>query len=89
MLDGLAATGLRPAVLAANAGYALNGGFRHRLNARVLAWVLQAKGEVTAHSEKAMPHQPAYRSPLPHPARLLARAYPGRGQGPGPDRDLA
>ncbi|MFE9663216.1 IS701 family transposase [Streptomyces sp. NPDC005955] len=47
MLDELAATGLRPAVLVADTGHGANADFRHGLEARGLAHVLQAKGEMT------------------------------------------
>ncbi|MFE0764212.1 transposase, partial [Streptomyces smyrnaeus] len=67
MLDELAATGLRPAVLVADAGYGANADFRHGLDGRGLGWVLQVKGEMTAHSEKVLPHQPAYGGLGPRP----------------------
>lgn len=67
MLDELAATGLRPAVLVADAGYGANAGFRHGLDERGLAWVLQAKGGMTAHGRDAVPHRPGYGGLGPRP----------------------
>ncbi|MEU6056409.1 IS701 family transposase [Streptomyces xanthochromogenes] len=67
MLDELAATGLRPAVLVADTGYGANADFRRGLEDRGLAYVLQAKGEMTAHGEQAAPHQPAYSGLGPRP----------------------
>jgi SRSO17 transposase len=51
MLDELAAIGLRPAVLVADAGYGANADFRTALEDRGLAYALQVKGELTAHAE--------------------------------------
>ncbi|MFE2852045.1 IS701 family transposase [Streptomyces lavendulae] len=69
ILDELAATGLRPAVLVADTGYGANADFRHGLEDRGLAYVLQAKAEMTAHGQDAEPHQPEYggRGPRPMP----------------------
>ncbi|MES9560405.1 MULTISPECIES: IS701 family transposase [unclassified Streptomyces] len=67
MLDELAAVGLRPAVLVADAGYGANADFRHALEDRGLAYALQAKGELTAHAEAAKPHQPPYGGLGPRP----------------------
>ncbi len=60
MLDELDGIGLRPAVLVADTGYGANADFRHGLDDRGLAWVLQVKGEMTAHGRHAVPHQPEY-----------------------------
>ncbi|MGY0021228.1 IS701 family transposase [Streptomyces sp. cg35] len=49
MLDELAGLGLRPAVVAADAGYGNNASFRHGLEERQLAYALQVKGELTAY----------------------------------------
>ncbi|MFE1876913.1 transposase [Streptomyces sp. NPDC059496] len=59
MLDELAGTGLRPAALVADSDYGANADFRHGLEDRGLAYVLQVKGEMTAHGEDAEPHRPA------------------------------
>ncbi|MFE9636964.1 IS701 family transposase [Streptomyces sp. NPDC006463] len=67
MLDELAGVGLRPAALVADAGYGANADFRHGLEDRGLAYVLQVKGEMTAHAENAEPHQPAYGGLGPRP----------------------
>ncbi|MFD3469830.1 transposase [Streptomyces sp. NPDC058682] len=62
MLDEPAATGLRPAVLVADTtGYGANADFRHGLEDRGLAWVLQTKGKMPAHGQDAEPHQPRIR----------------------------
>ncbi|MEV4943084.1 transposase [Streptomyces zaomyceticus] len=67
MLDELAGSGLRPAVPVADTGYGANADFRHGLNERGLAWVLQAKGEMTTHGQDAVPHQPEYGGLGPRP----------------------
>ncbi|MFG2629637.1 transposase [Streptomyces sp. NPDC048473] len=67
MLDGLAAIGLRPAVLVADAGYGANADFRHALEDRGLAHALQVKGELTAHPETAEPHWPPPDGLVPRP----------------------
>ncbi|MFE9414027.1 IS701 family transposase [Streptomyces sp. NPDC006704] len=67
MLDDLAGIGLRPAVLVADTGYGANADFRRGLEERGLAYVLQAKAEMTAHAEDAEPHQPAYGGLGPRP----------------------
>lgn len=90
MLDELAGAGLRPAVLVADTGYGANADFRRGLEDRGLAYVLQAKAEMTAHGEAAEPHQPAYSGlgprPLPRyrtrPVSLREHVLTaGRGQG--------
>ncbi|MFD8321382.1 IS701 family transposase [Kitasatospora purpeofusca] len=90
MLGELAGTGLRPAVLVADAAYGANADFRHGLDDRRLAYVLQAKGEMTAHREDAEPHQPPYGGLGPRPLpRYRTRPLPlrehvlaaGRGAG--------
>jgi SRSO17 transposase len=60
MLDELDGIGLRPAVLVADTGYGANAGFRRGLEDRRLAYVLQARAEMTAHPKAGEPHQPAY-----------------------------
>ncbi|RLV73864.1 hypothetical protein D3C57_131600 [Streptomyces rapamycinicus NRRL 5491] len=67
MLDELDGHGLRPAALVADTGYGANADFRHGLEDRGLAYVLQAKGEMTAHAEGCEPHQPAYGGLGPRP----------------------
>ncbi|MET9108972.1 transposase [Streptomyces zhihengii] len=64
--------GLRPAVLVADTGYGANAAFRHGLDERGHAWVLQVKGEMTAHGQDAVPHQPDY-GPARFPAVAPAR----------------
>ncbi|WP_329485087.1 IS701 family transposase [Kitasatospora sp. NBC_01246] len=79
MLDELADTGLRPAVLVADAAYGANADFRHGLEGRFLAYVLQARGEMTAHAEDAEPHRPPYGGLGPRPlARYRTRPVPLR-----------
>lgn len=67
MLDELAALRLRPAVLVADAGYGANAEFRHALEERGLAYALQVKGELTAHSASAEPFRPPYGGLGPRP----------------------
>nr|WP_234443875.1 transposase [Streptomyces sp. NRRL B-24484] len=67
MLDELSDTGLRPAVLVADTGYGADADFRHVLEDRFLAYVLHAKGEMTAHAESAEPHRPPYGGLGPRP----------------------
>jgi SRSO17 transposase len=67
MLDELDGQGLRPAALVADTGYGANADFRRGLEDRGLAYVLQAKAEMTAHSEDSEPHQPAYGGLGPRP----------------------
>ncbi|MEE1783398.1 IS701 family transposase [Streptomyces sp. SP17BM10] len=67
MLDELSGTGLRPAAVVADAGYGANADFRHGLEDRHLAYVLQVRGEMTAHGESAEPYQPPYGGLGPHP----------------------
>nr|WP_269856083.1 IS701 family transposase [Streptomyces sp. RPT161] len=57
MLDELAAIGLRPAVVVAETGCGANADFRAALEGRGMAYVLQGKGELTAHAEAAEPRQ--------------------------------
>jgi hypothetical protein len=73
-LDKLATVGLWPAVLVADTGYGANADFRHVLEDRGLAYALQVKGEVTAHTETAEPYEPPYGGLGPHPLpRYLRR----------------
>ncbi|MBT2472703.1 IS701 family transposase [Streptomyces sp. ISL-66] len=79
MLDELADTGLRPAALVADAGYGANADFRHGLEDRGLAYVLQVKGEMTARPQSAEPHQPVYGGLGPKPLpRYRTRPVPLR-----------
>ncbi|WP_405680763.1 transposase [Streptomyces sp. NBC_00868] len=66
-LEGEVGIGLRPAALVADTGYGANADFRNRLEDRGLSYVLQVKGEMTAHAEGAEPHQPAYGGIGPKP----------------------
>ncbi|MFI5808166.1 IS701 family transposase [Streptomyces sp. NPDC051561] len=67
MLDELAATGLRPAVLVADTGYRANADFRSSLEDSGLVYVLQTTAEMTAYGEGAAPHQSAYGGLRPRP----------------------
>ncbi|WUA48017.1 transposase [Streptomyces sp. NBC_01367] len=67
MLDELAGTGLRPAALVADTGCSATADFRHGLEDRGLAYVLQVKGEMTAHGQDTEPHRPAYGGLGPRP----------------------
>ncbi|WP_338694584.1 IS701 family transposase [Streptomyces sp. Q6] len=74
MLDELAGLGLRPAVVAADAGYGNNASFRRGLEERQLAYVLQVKGELTAYPADIEPVTPPYSGLGPRPlARYRTR----------------
>ncbi|MCJ1676290.1 transposase [Streptomyces sp. APSN-46.1] len=67
-LDELAGHDLRPAALVADTGYGANADFRHSLEGRGLAYILQAKAEMTApHPEDVDPVTPAYGGLGPRP----------------------
>jgi SRSO17 transposase len=69
MLDELAGWGLRPPVLAADGGYGDNSHFRAALSKRGIGYVVQVKGDATAHPASAEPELVAYsgRGPRPKP----------------------
>ena len=69
MLDELAGWGLRPPVLAADGGYGDNSHFRAALSERGIGYVVQVKGDATAHAASAEPELIAYsgRGPRPKP----------------------
>jgi SRSO17 transposase len=69
MLDELAGWGLRPAVVAADAGYGNNADFRAGITARGSRYVCQVDGDLTAHAADAVPQ---------------LRPYTGRGRRPRP-----
>ncbi|MFI6005492.1 transposase [Streptomyces sp. NPDC051366] len=73
MLDELAGLGLRPAALVADAGYGANADFRHGLEDRGPAYVLQVKGEMT----------PTARA-LNSTSRDMADSVPNRCRATGP-----
>jgi len=69
MLDALAEQGLRPPVLAADAGYGDIGPFRTALDERGIGYIMQVKGDALAHTADAQPSLPP---------------WSGRGRRPGP-----
>jgi SRSO17 transposase len=69
MLDALAAHGLTPPVLAADAGYGDNSQFRAALDERGIGYIMQVKGDALAYPAEAEPSLPA---------------WSGRGRRPGP-----
>jgi SRSO17 transposase len=69
MLDELAAWGLVPPVVVADAGYGESGELRLGLEARGLAYVVQVKGTTSAYPEAVAPQ---------------VAPYPGRGRRPRP-----
>ncbi|WP_232075932.1 IS701 family transposase [Phytohabitans suffuscus] len=71
MLDELAEHGLRPPVLAADAGYGDNSQFRSALDERNIVYSVQVKGDALAHTVDAAPVPRAW----PGPARAGAGAH--------------
>ena len=69
MLDELAGWGLRPPVVAADAGYGNNADFRAGITARGAHYVCQVDGDLTAHPADAVP---------------TLKPYSGRGRRPRP-----
>jgi SRSO17 transposase len=69
MLDALAAQGLHPPLLAADAGYGDSSPFRAALDERGIGYIMQVKGDALAHTADAHPVQPT---------------WSGRGRPPGP-----
>jgi SRSO17 transposase len=59
MLDELAEHGLRPPLLAADAGYGDSSPFRAALDERGIGYIMQVKGDALAHTANARPVQPA------------------------------
>jgi SRSO17 transposase len=68
MLDALAEHGLRPPVLAADAGYGDSGPFRAALDERHIGYIMQVKGDALAHTADAHP---------------VTAVWSGRGRPPG------
>jgi SRSO17 transposase len=60
MLDELAGFGLAPPVVVADAGYGDAGEFRAGLAERGWSYVVQVRGELTAHRADAVPERPPY-----------------------------
>jgi SRSO17 transposase len=84
LLDELAAWGLHPPVVLADAGYGDTGELRLGLDDRELAWVVQVKGDTAAYAKDVVPEvapysgrgrrpQPRYRQPR-HSLRTLILA---------------
>src|SRR3954463_1848640 len=69
MLDELAGWGLRPPVVAADAGYGNNGDFRAGITARGSHYVAAVDGDLTAHAQGVVP---------------TLKPYSGRGRRPRP-----
>ncbi len=67
MLDELAGHGLRPPLLAADAGYGDNGPFRSALDERGIGYIMQVKGDALAHKPDVRP---------------VERVWSGRGRPP-------
>jgi SRSO17 transposase len=60
MLDGLAAHGLRPPLVAADSGYGGNSQFRAALDERGIVYSVQVKGEALAQTADAQPVPPTW-----------------------------
>ncbi len=67
MLDALAAQGLRPPLVAADAGYGDTSGFRAALDERGIGYIVQVKGDALAHLPDVEP---------------VARTWSGQGRPP-------
>ncbi|MGH4036173.1 IS701 family transposase [Actinomycetota bacterium Odt1-20B] len=67
MLDEMGGLGLRPAVVAADAGYGSNAYFRAGLDDRHLAYVLQVESKLTAYAADVEPVTLTYGGLGPHP----------------------
>jgi len=67
MLDGLAEHGLRPPLVAADAGYGDNSQFRDALDERRIPYIVQVKGDALAHPPDTVPAE---------------RVWSGRGRPP-------
>ncbi|GII89762.1 DDE transposase [Sphaerisporangium siamense] len=67
MLDALAEAGVRPPLVAADAGYGDNSRFRSALDERGIGYVVQVKGDALAHAAEVVP---------------VERVWPGRGRPP-------
>lgn len=67
MLNELADHGLRPPLLAADAGYGDNSQFRSALDERVIGYIMQVKGDALAHKPDVRP---------------VERVWSGRGRPP-------
>lgn len=90
MLDGLARYGLRPPLVAADAGYGDNSQFRSALDERDIPYIVQVKGDALAHTADAVPAErvwsghgrPPTRTGLRYPdtARRLAEHVRAAGQ---------
>lgn len=61
MIDELLGWGLRPPVIAADAGYGNNAHFRDGLSERGLSWIVQVEGDLSAHAADAVPRMLEYR----------------------------
>jgi SRSO17 transposase len=75
MLDGLAEHGLRPPLLAADAGYGDNSQFRAALDERRIPYIVQVKGDALAHTADAVPAQRVWSGQGRPPTRTEPR-YP-------------
>nr|WP_190815589.1 IS701 family transposase [Saccharopolyspora pogona] len=88
MIDELAAWGHTPPVVAGDAGYGDNAGFRCELADRGLSYVMAVKASTTAHPADAVPVTAAYsgrgRRPVPrypHPPSTLRELALAAGRG--------
>ncbi|MFJ6574323.1 IS701 family transposase, partial [Streptomyces sp. NPDC091292] len=88
MLDTLAAWGMTPPAVVADAAYGTNTYFRSALSARQICYVLAIRSDVTAHPLDAKPVAPARKGPVGcwpqpryrHPAPSIAGLAAGLGQ---------
>ncbi|WP_432991170.1 IS701 family transposase [Dactylosporangium sp. CA-233914] len=75
MLDALAAQGLRPPLLASDAGYGDTSQFRTALDERNVVYSVQVKGDALAHTADAVPAARAW-SGLGRPPSSTTPVYP-------------
>jgi SRSO17 transposase len=90
MLDALASQGLRPPLLAADAGYGDSSQFRSALDERGIGYIVQVKGDALAHVPDVVPAErvwsgrgrPPTRTQLRYPDTAVSLAEHVRAAGP-------
>ena len=80
MLDELAAWGLAPPLICADAGYGENGGFRTSLTERGIGYIVQVKSTTSVHPADAAFEFPTYSGRGRPPVRASYRTAPLQAQ---------